>query len=97
MSAIADGDDFVLNGKKIHVLDGNIAHQILVVARTDGAPGDRDGLSVFMLERDSEGLTFSNTRSVDNHLSVDIQFDAVRSCGLIPLTLSCSAGSHPGI
>jgi len=78
MSAIADGDDFVLSGKKVHVLDGNIAHQILVVARTDGAPGDRDGLSVFMVERDSEGLTFSNTRSVDNQLAADIQFDAVR-------------------
>jgi len=78
MSAIADGDDFVLSGKKVHVLDGNIAHRVLVVARTDGAPGDRDGLSVFMVERDSEGLTFSNTRSVDNHLAADIQFDAVR-------------------
>ena len=78
MSAIADGDDFVLSGKKVHVLDGNIAHKILVVARTDGASGDRDGLSVFLVERDSEGLTFSNTLSVDNHLAADIQFDAVR-------------------
>ena len=78
MSAIADGDDFVLSGKKVHVLDGNIAHKILVVARTDGAPGDKDGLSVFMVERDSEGLTFSNTRNVDNHIAADIQFDEVR-------------------
>ena len=78
MSATTDGDGFVLSGKKVHVLDGNIAQKILVVARTDGAPGDKDGLSVFMVGRDSEGLTFSNTRSVDNHLAADIQFDAVR-------------------
>ena len=78
MTAIPDGDGFVLNGKKVHVLDGNIAHQILVVARTAGAPGDKDGLSVFMVERDSVGLAFSNTRSVDKHLAADIQFDAVR-------------------
>ncbi len=78
MSAVADGDGFILNGKKVHVLDGNIAQKLLVVARTAGVPGDKDGLSVFLLERDSEGLTFSNTRSVDNHLAADIQFDAVR-------------------
>jgi alkylation response protein AidB-like acyl-CoA dehydrogenase len=79
MSAVVDGDGFVLSGKKVHVLDGNIAQKLLVVARTDGVPGDKDGLSVFLVERDSEGLTFSNTRSVDNHLVADIQFDAVRA------------------
>ena len=78
MSAVADGDGFVLSGKKVHVLDGNVAQKLLVVARTDGAPGDKDGLSVFLLERDSEGLSFSNTGNVDNHMATDIQFDAVR-------------------
>lgn len=78
MSAVADGDGFVLSGAKVHVLDGNIAQKLLVVARTDGAPGDKDGLSVFLLGRDSEGLSFSNTGNVDNHMATDIQFDAVR-------------------
>jgi alkylation response protein AidB-like acyl-CoA dehydrogenase len=78
MSAVVDGDGFVLSGKKVYVLDGNIAQKLLVVARTDGAPGDKDGLSVFLLERDSEGLSFSNTGNVDNHMATDIQFDAVR-------------------
>jgi alkylation response protein AidB-like acyl-CoA dehydrogenase len=79
MSAVADGDGFVLSGKKVHVLDGNIAQKLLVVARTGGSPGDKDGLSVFMLGRDSEGLSFSNTGNVDNHLAADIQFNAVRA------------------
>ena len=78
MSAVAEGDGFVLSGAKVHVLDGNIAQKLLVVARTDGAPGDKDGLSVFLLGRDSEGLSFSNTGNVDNHMATDIQFDAVR-------------------
>jgi alkylation response protein AidB-like acyl-CoA dehydrogenase len=78
MSAVSDGDGFVLSGKKVHVLDGNIAQKLLVVARTGGSPGDKDGLSVFMLGRDSEGLRFSKTGNVDNHLATDIQFDAVR-------------------
>jgi alkylation response protein AidB-like acyl-CoA dehydrogenase len=78
MSAESDGDDFVLSGSKVHVLDGNIAQKLLVVARTDGEPGDKDGLSVFLVDRNSEGLTFSNTRNVDNHLAANIHFDSVR-------------------
>ncbi len=78
LSAVADGDGFVLSGKKVHVLDGNIAHNLLVVARTGGVPGEEDGLSVFLIGRDCEGLTFSNQRKVDNRLSTDIQFDGVR-------------------
>ncbi|MCP4048969.1 MAG: acyl-CoA dehydrogenase [Gammaproteobacteria bacterium] len=76
--AVADGDGFVLSGKKVHVLDGNIAHNLLVVARTGGVPGEEDGLSVFLIGRDCEGLTFSNQRNVDNRLATDIQFDGVR-------------------
>jgi alkylation response protein AidB-like acyl-CoA dehydrogenase len=78
MSAVADAEDFILSGAKVHVLDGNIAQKLLVVARTGGAPGDKHGLSVFLVERDSEGLTFSNTRNVDNHVAANIQFDSVR-------------------
>ncbi len=78
MTATAEADGFVLSGKKVHVLDGNVAHQLLVVARTAGSPGDRDGLSAFMVARESEGTTFSNTRNVDNHVAADICFDGVR-------------------
>ncbi|MFC1776166.1 acyl-CoA dehydrogenase family protein [Pseudomonadota bacterium] len=77
MTAVADGQGFVLNGSKVHVLDGMIAHKLLVVARTEGVAGDRDGLSVFLLDRDKDGLSISATRNVDNHLVTNIEFDSV--------------------
>ena len=77
MTAVADGQGFVLNGSKVHVLDGMIAHKLLVVARTEGVAGDRDGLSVFLLDRESDGLSISATRNVDNHLVASIEFDSV--------------------
>ena len=77
MTAVADGQGFVLNGSKVHVLDGMIAHKLLVVARTEGVAGDRDGLSVFLLDRESDGLSISATRNVDNHLVANIEFDSV--------------------
>jgi len=77
MTAVADGQGFVLNGSKVHVLDGMIAHKLLVVARTEGVAGDRDGLSVFLLDRESDGLSISATRNVDNRLVANIEFDSV--------------------
>jgi len=77
MTAVADGQGFVLNGSKVHVLDGMIAHKLLVVARTEGVAGDRDGLSVFLLDRESDGLSISATRNVDNRLVASIEFDSV--------------------
>jgi len=78
MIAVADGNDFVLTGNKIHVLDGLLAHKLLVVARTGGAAGDRDGLSLFMVEGEAEGLSITSTRTVDSRLAANIHFDSVR-------------------
>lgn len=47
--AEAKGDTFVLSGTKTHVVDGMEADQILVLARTSGAKGDEDGLTLFLV------------------------------------------------
>jgi alkylation response protein AidB-like acyl-CoA dehydrogenase len=81
MTAVADGNEYILSGNKVHVLDGGIAQILLVVARTTGADGDQDGLSIFMIASNSKGLDISSTRNVDNHLVTNIQFDSVRVGG----------------
>jgi alkylation response protein AidB-like acyl-CoA dehydrogenase len=81
MTAVADGNEYILSGNKVHVLDGGIAQILLVVARTTGADGDQDGLSIFMIASDSMGLDISSTRNVDNHLATNIHFDSVRVGG----------------
>ena len=78
VTAVADQGDFVLNGNKIHVIDGMIAHKLLVVARTDGVAGDQNGLSLFMVDRGLEGLSFTGILNADNHQVANIQFDSVR-------------------
>jgi alkylation response protein AidB-like acyl-CoA dehydrogenase len=77
MTAAENGDGFVLNGRKVHVLDGMIAHKLLVVARTGGVAGDKDGLSVFLVDRESDGLTITAKRNADNHMVASIEFDSV--------------------
>ncbi|MEU9980959.1 acyl-CoA dehydrogenase family protein [Streptomyces sp. NPDC050856] len=55
-TAVADGDDFVLNGSKAFVSNGPIADLIVVYART-GRPGDLGGISAFLVRRDTPGLS----------------------------------------
>jgi len=64
-SASADGDNFVLNGSKTFVLDGHVADQLVVVARTSGAAGDRDGLTLFLVPADAQGLSVQRTQMTD--------------------------------
>ena len=45
LAAKADGDGFVLDGRKVHVLEGLTADAFVVAARTSGSAGDAEGLT----------------------------------------------------
>lgn len=64
LRARRDGDRFVLDGTKIYITNGTIAHDLLVVARTDGEPGRLRGLSVLLVDGDTPGLTRSPMRKM---------------------------------
>jgi alkylation response protein AidB-like acyl-CoA dehydrogenase len=78
LMATADGDSFVLQGVKAHVTDGAYAHAFIVSARTGGAPGDREGLSLFLVEKDAEGVEIESRLNADNHRSAQVRFDSVK-------------------
>ena len=48
LSATPDGEDYLLNGSKVLVLDAGAADSFIVIARTAGAAGDEQGLSAFL-------------------------------------------------
>ena len=54
-TATADGDAFVLSGEKVFVTNGAAAHVAIVYALTD-PPRGRDGLSAFIVDKDTAGL-----------------------------------------
>ena len=55
-TAVADGESFVLNGHKRFVTNGRQARLAIVYASTDSSRG-RDGLSAFIVETDTRGLS----------------------------------------
>ena len=55
-SAVAEGTQWRLSGRKAVVLDGPSADQFIVAARTGGDAGDVDGITLFLVPRGTPGL-----------------------------------------
>jgi len=57
-TAVRDGGDFVINGAKNFVTNGGFADLFILFARTNQAPeAKQSGISAFLVERTSKGLT----------------------------------------
>jgi glutaryl-CoA dehydrogenase (non-decarboxylating) len=57
-TAKKDGDDYILNGEKMWISLASKAHHALVVMRTNpDATDPHEGLSAFLLEMDTKGVT----------------------------------------
>ena len=74
-SAQRDGDGWVLQGRKLAVLDAPIADRLLVLARSAGQAGDETGLSLFLVDPHAAGVTLRAWPTVDGRRCADIAFD----------------------
>ena len=77
MEAKRSGNGFTLNGTKQFVVHGASADVILVAARTAGSPGEREGLTLFAVERGAAGLSVDNVALVDSSKAARLTFDEV--------------------
>lgn len=68
---------FTLRGRKRFVADAGVADQLLVVARSAGEAGVRDGLTLLLVPRDAAGVTIKPLAMVDSRHVADIEFDGV--------------------
>jgi alkylation response protein AidB-like acyl-CoA dehydrogenase len=77
MQAVRSGNGFKLNGAKAFVVDGHTAGLLIVAARTAGAAGERDGLTLFLVDPKTKGIETERTAMVDSHNAARINFDDV--------------------
>jgi len=61
-TAIADGEDYIINGSKTYITNGQQAELIIVVAKTDPSAGAK-GTSLILVEADRPG--FARGRNLD--------------------------------
>ncbi|GAA4082210.1 acyl-CoA dehydrogenase family protein [Actinomadura miaoliensis] len=59
-TAVPDGDEYVLNGVKLWTTNGVVADLLVVMARVPRGDGHRGGISAFVVEADSPGITVEN-------------------------------------
>ncbi len=77
MSAERSGNGFRLNGSKQFVTHGHVADLLIVAARTAGAPGEADGVTLFAVEAGAAGLANDPQRLADSSLASRLTFDNV--------------------
>ena len=78
MAATREGDNFILSGEKKFVVDGHIASKLIVAARTSSEPGDKKGISAFLINANTPGVTITRTHMVDTRNAANISFDGVK-------------------
>lgn len=79
LEARRDDDHYVLRGGKAMVLNGDQADVLAVVARTAGAPGERAGVSLFLIPADRDGIRCTPHRLVDGQQAATVVFDDVKA------------------
>jgi alkylation response protein AidB-like acyl-CoA dehydrogenase len=77
MQAVRSGNGFRLQGDKAFVVDGHASGLLIVAARTAGAAGERDGLTLFLVDPRTKGIEIERTAMVDSHNAARIKFDSV--------------------
>jgi alkylation response protein AidB-like acyl-CoA dehydrogenase len=66
-TAERDGDDYVINGAKVFITNGDIADIITVMAVTDPALGAYGGITAFVVETESPGFSIG---SLENKMGI---------------------------
>ena len=75
LQALRSGNGFRLNGGKAFVVDGHTADLLIVAARTAGSAGEKNGLTLFLVDPRTKGIATERTIMVDAHNAARITFD----------------------
>ena len=68
---------WVVDGAKGVVLGAAAADRLIVSARTGGDSRDRNGIGLFLVDRDADGVTLRDYRTVDGLRAAEIAFENV--------------------
>ncbi len=77
--AVKDGDDYIVNGQKIWTSGAHVAKYMILLARTDPDASKHKGISYFIVDMKTPGLTVRPlVNMAGNHDFNEVFFDNVR-------------------
>ena len=77
-TATADKNDYVINGTKLFVPDASVADFILCVARTDEKSRGEEGLTIFIVDAKSPGISATVLKTIARDKQCEVVFKQVR-------------------
>ena len=74
-TATKSAGGYKVSGSKTFVIDGHVANKLVVVARSSGNAGERDGLTLVLVDRNAPGVSVTRTIMADSRNAANIVFD----------------------
>ncbi len=78
LAARKDGDHYVLEGEKSVVIGGGVADHFIVTARTSGQRRDLSGITLFLVDAKTPGVSRRAYPTQDGYQAAEISFGQVR-------------------
>ena len=76
-TAKKQGTNYIINGHKSVVIAAPWADQLIVTARTAGSQREAKGISVFLVDKKSKGISTRDYPTVDSHRASEVTFENV--------------------
>jgi len=77
LEARKTGAGYTLNGAKTFVLEGMAASLFVVSARTSAKPGEKEGITLFLVPADAKGVTRKALKLADSRGAANVTFENV--------------------
>jgi alkylation response protein AidB-like acyl-CoA dehydrogenase len=72
------GDDYIIQGTKLFVRDAHIADYIICAAKTDSKAVPKDSISLFLVKRDSPGVSCTKLNTIARDRQCEVVFNQVK-------------------
>lgn len=76
--ATADNGNYVINGTKLFIHDAHVADYFLCVARTDDKAKAKDGITIFIVDAKSPGISKTVLKTIARDKQCEVVFDQVK-------------------
>jgi len=78
VAAVPEGVDFVISGTKLFISDAHVADYLLCVARTKESGDKEDGITLFLVDAKSPGISCTPLKTIASDRQFEVVFDKVR-------------------